>query len=254
MLGALPRIVRHGRSRDSILLGVGVAALANSRPYEGLVLSLLAAIVLFVQLSLRARAESGARVWRRLTPTALVLFAAFCWTGYYNFRVTGDALSMPYSVNADTYQGAPLFQFQASRAAHAEYRHEDMRRTYETWAYTKPKDLAMWLGFFRGRSTKYWIFFLGQWWSIALIALPWTLRKRGVQLCLAACVLVLCSHSITTYGGWPHYVAPATGALVALLTAALRKLTELRVRAFPPGQPGQRTSRGLPAAHIANHR
>lgn len=38
--GALPRIVRTFRVRDSFLLGLGLAILANSRPLEGLMVSL----------------------------------------------------------------------------------------------------------------------------------------------------------------------------------------------------------------------
>jgi len=38
VLGAMPRIVRRARTRDALLLGVGIAILANTRPYEGLLL------------------------------------------------------------------------------------------------------------------------------------------------------------------------------------------------------------------------
>ena len=40
VLGALPRIRRSGRLRDAIVMGIGLAILADTRPYEGLVFSL----------------------------------------------------------------------------------------------------------------------------------------------------------------------------------------------------------------------
>ncbi len=39
-LGALPRLRRHARLQDAILMGVGLAILANTRPFEGFVFSL----------------------------------------------------------------------------------------------------------------------------------------------------------------------------------------------------------------------
>src|SRR5207247_8846608 len=40
VLGALPRIKHRRRMADVVLLGVGLAILANSRPYEGLFYSI----------------------------------------------------------------------------------------------------------------------------------------------------------------------------------------------------------------------
>src|SRR5213595_2013395 len=39
VLGAMPRIVRYARTPDAFLLALGLAILANTRPYEGLLLS-----------------------------------------------------------------------------------------------------------------------------------------------------------------------------------------------------------------------
>jgi hypothetical protein len=47
VLGALPRIKSSQRIRDALLMGLGLAILANSRPYEGFVFSLPVAVLLF---------------------------------------------------------------------------------------------------------------------------------------------------------------------------------------------------------------
>src|SRR5215510_15620390 len=48
VFGALRRIVRRPSGRDSLLLGIGLAVLANSRPYEGLVASSPVLVALLV--------------------------------------------------------------------------------------------------------------------------------------------------------------------------------------------------------------
>ncbi len=47
-MGALPRIMKKQRPVDALILGIGVAILSNSRPFEGLVLCVPVAIALCV--------------------------------------------------------------------------------------------------------------------------------------------------------------------------------------------------------------
>ena len=46
VFGALPRIMKRQRVRDALWLALGLAILANSRPFEGLVVSIPVAVVL----------------------------------------------------------------------------------------------------------------------------------------------------------------------------------------------------------------
>src|SRR5678816_2505224 len=72
VLGVLPRIKRHHRLRDALIMGLGLAILATSRPYESLFFCLPVAIALFVWLF-----SSKARPLR-LTGPRIVLPIFFC--------------------------------------------------------------------------------------------------------------------------------------------------------------------------------
>jgi len=88
LIGAIgPRRPFHG-----VAFGIGCAVLLFTRPFEGLI------AVVVVVLS--------AGVWRfgiRLVPAFAIGAVAMTAFGYYNFRLTGDALTPPYRVTAKLY-------------------------------------------------------------------------------------------------------------------------------------------------------
>jgi hypothetical protein len=111
-LGALPRVMRRQRARDGILLALGIAILANSRPYEGLVFCLPLAAALAWWLFQRGRPPGATARWRALAPVAAVLVLTGAFMAYNNWRVTGNALLFPYVVNDRTYVSTPHFAWQ----------------------------------------------------------------------------------------------------------------------------------------------
>ena len=56
-------------------------------------------------------------------------FLPASWMGYYNYRVFGSPLTLPYTVNRATYAMAPYFAWQSPRPEPA-YRHDEMVRFY----------------------------------------------------------------------------------------------------------------------------
>src|SRR5207237_621527 len=68
VLGALPRMKESQRVRDALLMGLGLAILANSRPYEGLVFSLPIAAALFAWILGRNRPPFRVSVRRVVLP------------------------------------------------------------------------------------------------------------------------------------------------------------------------------------------
>src|SRR5262249_23760849 len=109
VLGALPRIKQHQRVLDAMLMGVGIALLAHTRPYEGL---FFASPIMFAVLVWIFGADGtplGRKVVRTALPLILVLLSAFMFMGYYFWRTTGSPFNTPYLVNVKSYCLVPNF-------------------------------------------------------------------------------------------------------------------------------------------------
>src|SRR4029450_3604568 len=91
VFGALRRIVHRPRVRDTLLMGVGFAVLANSRPYEGLLVSLPAGVVLLAWMLGKHGPPVQVSIRRIALPTLIVLVCTAGAMGLYNLRVTGNA-------------------------------------------------------------------------------------------------------------------------------------------------------------------
>src|SRR6202165_175388 len=101
VLGALPRIAKRARVRDAVLLGIGIAILANSRPYEGFLFCIPAAAWFFWWLIGKTKSRQPLRVRLQdvLAPLTLVFVLTAAFMGYYNWRLSGNALLMPHVLN-----------------------------------------------------------------------------------------------------------------------------------------------------------
>ena len=115
VLGALPRIMVAARIRDGLWLALGVAVLANSRPYEGLLLCLPVGCALLWWAATKAPVPRIVLVASRRFRRWRCCLLAAGMDGYYNHRVFGDAFTLPYQVNRATYASAPVFVWQRSR-------------------------------------------------------------------------------------------------------------------------------------------
>ena len=96
VLGALPRIIQHPRVRHAVYMALGLAILANTRPFEGFVLSIPVAAALLFWMVAR---KPGLRVsiTKVALPVALVLLPAALATCYYCWRVTQN----PFQIESE---------------------------------------------------------------------------------------------------------------------------------------------------------
>ncbi|HJX94655.1 MAG TPA: hypothetical protein VJ324_03485 [Candidatus Acidoferrum sp.] len=243
VLGALARIARRLSVSNALLLGLGVAILANSRPYEGFLFCVPAGLWLFWWLigKTKSHTTAGARIRIVLLPLSAVLVFTVAFIGYYNWRLTGNALLMPHVLNTRTYHSTPLFLWEHLKPelTYHNQQFEDFYNGWEredyqtTWKdardVTAEKLARMGVEFF-------WpgVLFL-------LPAIPFAFRDRKMRLLLVTLFLCLAGVFAVIWSA-PHYAAPATCVIYALLAQAVR---HLRTMEWKGRQVGVALSRAL---------
>src|SRR5580700_292837 len=236
VLGALPRLKRQARVADSLLMALGLAILANSRPYEGLAFAIPVAIAMLCWLAGRHRPALAQSVPRVIVPILCVLLVAAAGNGFYYDRVTGSPFRMAYQTNRDTYATAPYFIWQTPRPEPA-YHHAVMRDFYR-WELGEFEHNRTFTGYLRRAADKFiswWQFYLGPLLTLPLLALPWVIRQRKMRLPVLICATMLIAFSVQTWT-LPHYFAPATGALYLLLVQGMRHLWQWSPARRPVGR------------------
>ena len=164
-------------------------------------------------------------VWRRVaSPLIVILALTAVATGYYYYRVTGNAFRMTYQVNRQVYSQAPYFLWQEPRPEPV-YHHPLMRDFYqrEFRVFQESRTLAGFLRELGKKAWSSWKFYVGTLFTLPLLVLPWTLRDRRMRFPLLAGALLLLATTVETWTS-PHYLAAATGLLYLVLMQCMRHL------------------------------
>jgi hypothetical protein len=236
VLGALGRIKKRASVASALLLGLGIAILANSRPYEGFVFCIPAGVWLLGWLAGKIKSRDAARDRIRivLLPLSAVIILTLTFIGYYNWRLTGNARLFPHVLNTRTYHSTPLFlweRLQPELTYHNQqfedfyngWEREDYQTTCKDALYVTAEKLArMGVEFF-------WpgVLFL-------LLALPFAFRDRKMRLLVVTLFLCLAAVFAVIWSA-PHYAAPVTSIIYALLAQSVRHLRTMRWKAHPVG-------------------
>jgi hypothetical protein len=269
VLGALPRVKRSRRWRDSLLMGLGFAILANSRPYEGVFLGMPVAWVLarwtFGKRRMapgpagtqaldpppRAQVENDAASppsvfgeaenggwWKSVVaPLLLAVVLTGCAMSYYFWRTTGSPWQSPYLVYERTYDPAPYFPWQSLRSVPA-YHHDVMRDSYRQLVadqYTNSRSPGRMITTDLTILVVVWGFYLGPIltlpWLVALVTLPYGFSWRDIsgntRFLALACGSVIAGVMLPGYF-FPHYAAPITAAIMALVLQAMRRVRSVK--------------------------
>jgi hypothetical protein len=230
VLGAWPRLRKRVSVSESLILGLGLVILANSRPYEGFVYSIPIACAMLMWLIGRDHPPLREFLPRVFIPIGMTLLLGGLATGFYYYRVTGSPFVMTYQVNRSQYATAPYFIWQRPRLE--PLYHNAVMRDYYRWELGEFERNRTVIGYLERAGQKFaswWQFYLGPLLTVPLLAFPWVIRSRKVQLPLILCCALIAGFSVQTWT-LAHYFSPATGALYILLVQGLRYLRLWRRR------------------------
>jgi hypothetical protein len=224
--GAALRIVRRQTISLGIVAGIGLAILANSRPFEGLLVSILVAILLGRRMFTR-------KFLTRIVPgAAIILLPTFLGMLYYNWRVTGNPLELPYSLYAKQYMTAPLMFWQKPNPQPI-YRYEVMQRFHfeeEYLLYLKQTSFAGFVNEARDKIATWCEAYVDpRTMAIPLLGgLAFFFKKRVAKWCVIVCVGLPLVHMCCTPWMRIQYLAPAMGFFIALATVGIVQIAKAR--------------------------
>jgi hypothetical protein len=225
IFGAFARLRRRASVSQGLVMGLGLAILAATRPFEGLAVALPFLAILGWEF--RARYSALARI---AIPAVAVAGLAVAALGLYFTRVTGSPFVTAYQISQKTY-GWPM-GLAWTPPPHVEHRQIELARyyEYEIGEHEKvdgPVDFIEYLTF---RLQEYWRFFLGPALSIPLIMLGRVWNRRRILFAgLAGGLVAILLEGAAS----PHYIAPATAIIIAILVECCRHLHATRLRIVP---------------------
>src|SRR5262245_21879024 len=226
LIGGARRLVRQPRIPYAIATGIALAILANSRPYEGLVLSL--PIGVWSLFCLRTNGFDIQTIVRRiLFPLSLLGAITLSAMAYYNYRITGNMLRLPYLVHEQMYSVSPLFTWEKPIQAQPVYRHDLIREFHEKFeapVYRAKQSLA---GFFKINFAVL-ILFVSLGLNVFVIPLicsfrwvPWAWKNRWGRFALLTYGIFILGLMIEVHN-MLHYWAPITALTYFFVIQSIR--------------------------------
>lgn len=223
-IGALPVLWRRPSVKAGIPLGIGLAVLSISRPFEGALLGVFLGGALAYRLARTAGSARSSILLKGMLTAALVVAAGLAWQAYYNVQVTGSALTMPYQEDDRQYGAAPTLLFQVPESP-PEYRHAVIEQFWLDWGrdrHLRQRELGTFSINVPLKTVGLLLFFLGPG-VLALVGLRSAPAGFRVLSAAGGTALIF-AVALLTKGTYAHYVAPVSVLLYVLMGAGLAGL------------------------------
>jgi hypothetical protein len=226
VIGSFPRIAYHGRARYAVILALGEAILANSRPFEGLIFSLPVLAALLVWLFPRGTPPLRQKLLQGVAPFCTVVLLAGIFMAYYNWRGTGNPFLFPYTVYDRTYLSSEpsLLWQKATPLLH--YANPQFNAFFNGWSLDAWRDgradhIRKAIRLLARDVGKYVRFFLWPELCVPFLALFWILRDRRVRFLVVQSAICFAGYVLVAWF-FPHYTAPLLATVTILMIQGLR--------------------------------
>jgi hypothetical protein len=236
VLGAMPRLFKTGQFRYGMLMAAGMALLALSRPYEGVLVCIPATIALCHWIVAGKNRPPVPVLLRYAAAPVALLTAVMAWMGYYDTRAFGKATTLPYTVARETYAVVPYYIWQPLRPTPA-YRHDEIRRFYTVTEADGFNEMRTKAGFGHRMLVKFntsLLFFCGFALLLPAFMIRRVLADRRVRFFVLSAPFWIAGMTIGVFL-IPHYLAPFTPALYVMGLQAMRHLRQWKLGGLPTG-------------------
>jgi hypothetical protein len=225
LIGAIPRLARKPGVFPALTAAIGLAVLANSRPFEGLLTALAAGVVLVWWMWRSGASMAGLGARRVAIPFLAVLAATGVAMAYYNWRTTGSPTLLPYTANQRAYSTTPFFYVLPPLATPI-YHHEIQRRYWVDWVLPYYRNArAHPLSAIDESAVIMRRFYLQTPAAVAFLCglfFAWSAHAAAALTIALGPVLGL----MLAETALPHYLAPVFGAFLLLSAAGLQVLDQ----------------------------
>lgn len=238
LCGAAVRALRQPSAMHGVIAAVGGWSLLNSRPFEGaLLIGVLAAIAAYHVVTRKAMLRPLLR--QSLLAAALAAVPMLGLNLYYNYRVTGSALTLPYTLHAQQYMYAPLMYWQSPHTptrevgdplkhfhSSVEFDEYAEQRTWSGWAYGVYAKIC---GLLEQYVAPLWMV------PALLLSLLTLRRSQAARWAWGTWLMLPLLHfSMTPWLRW-NYLAPIAGLIAVAIVYGLRVAWQIKIKRMPVG-------------------
>ena len=244
VFGAMPRLRDRWRTRDAVLLGIGLAIHLLTRPFESILLG-LSVILFFAPLVAKQR-----DLLRAASIAAMIVGPALGLMLLHDKKVTGSWTTLPYALCRYQYGVPSTFTFQPNPVPHNQLtREQQISYDVQSFVHGPGTDtISSFLERLAGRARFYRFFFLPALY-LALPAFSWSLRDRRMRYVLFTLLIFFVGTNVYGYF-YAHYVAGVTCLFLLVTVVSLENLSRLKISGHLVGPDAVRVILFLCGAHF----